>query len=132
MRRFEPAGSLNLVAPKDFCVRGHDQFCFFTKIAAGKSAGMSAKPWPGSIRGRIFETVFPPNFREPLTLALIVAKDMDGVILARPAMELSEEFAALGLGYLRFGRALRHRAECVEAFEMGSVEWGMRRLQNDF
>jgi len=50
-----------------------------------------------------------------LAFAIVVAEDVNGVILAKPAMKLGKEFAPLRLGDLRFGRAFTERAESIEA-----------------
>ena len=65
-----------------------------------------------------FPNQFLPDFLEPLPFAVVVAKDVDGVILPQPAVELLEKFAPLRLGNLRFRRALGQRTEGVQAAEL--------------
>ena len=65
-----------------------------------------------------FKAVFAPDFDEALALAVVVAEDMNTVVLAKPAVELGEEFAALGLGHLRLRGAVGERAEGIEAGEV--------------
>ena len=69
----------------------------------------------------------PLGFRQAaLLLAVVVAENLDAVLLPLPAMQLIEELAALSLGDLRLGRALRQRAEGVEAGEFGVGDCGLR------
>ena len=68
---------------------------------------------------------FLPNFLKPLPLAVVVAKDVDGIILPQPAVKLLEKFAALRLGDLRFRRALGQRTKGVERSKI--AEWGAPR-----
>ena len=65
----------------------------------------------------VAEAVFLPDFVKPLPLSVVVAIDVNGVVLAQPAMQLGEEFAALGFGNLRFRRAVAERAESIERRE---------------
>ena len=66
-------------------------------------------------------TKFLPDFLKPLPLAVVVAKNVDGIILPQPAVKLLEKFAALRLGDLRFRRALGQRTEGVEDVEI--ADW---------
>ncbi len=75
---------------------------------------------------------FIPNFLKPLSFAVIVAKDVDGVILPQPAVKLLEKFAPLRLGDLRFRRALRQRTEGVQVFKLRIAEFGLRNGFADF
>jgi hypothetical protein len=61
---------------------------------------------------------FLPNLLKPLALAVIVAKNVDGVVLPQPAVKLLEKFAPLRLGDLRFGRAIGQRTEGVERIKL--------------
>ena len=70
---------------------------------------------------------FPPDFLETLPFAVVVAKNMDGLILPQPAMKLLEKFTALGLGNLRFQRPLSQRTERIERNEVESGSAGSRR-----
>ena len=72
---------------------------------------------------------FSPNLLKPLALAVVVAKDVNGIILPQPAMELLEKFAPLRLGNLRFGRALGERTKGVERSENRSVELRFGQLE---
>ena len=67
-----------------------------------------------------FESVFFPNFIEPLLFAGIVAKHVEGVTLAYPPMQLGKELATLRLSYLWFWRPARQGTERVQAFKMRS------------
>ena len=57
---------------------------------------------------------FLPDFREPLSLAVVVAEDMNGITVPQPAVELVEKLAALDLGNLRVGRAFAERTKGLE------------------
>jgi hypothetical protein len=58
--------------------------------------------------------MFFPDFLETLPFAVVVAKNVDGIILPQPAMKLLEKFAPLRLGDLRFLRALGQRTKGIE------------------
>src|ERR1035438_3855578 len=66
-----------------------------------------------------------PNLRESLPLAVIVAKDVNGVTLPQPAVKLIKKFAPLHLGNLRIGRAFAKRTECIERTEDWSAGCGV-------
>ena len=69
---------------------------------------------------------FVPNFGKPLALAVVVAKNVDGIILPQPAVKLLKKFAALRLGDLRFRRALGQRTEGVERIEFQIANFKLR------
>ena len=64
-----------------------------------------------------FQTVFFPDFREALALAVVVAEDVDRIALPQPSMELLEELPALGFGDSGIRAALGQRAKGVETIE---------------
>ena len=70
-----------------------------------------------------------PDFLEALPLAVVVAKNVDGVILSQPAVKLLEKFAPLDLGDLRFWRALRQRTKRLQRGEERSAARLKFRLQ---
>jgi hypothetical protein len=59
-------------------------------------------------------TQFIPDLGEPLAFAVVVAEDMDGVVLSQPAVQLVEELAALGLGDLWLDGPFHHGAKGIE------------------
>ena len=68
-----------------------------------------------------------------MPLAVVVAEDMNSMILAEPAVKLVEEFAALRLGDLRVGRAFAERTKGVErgkswnaGFQFGALEFKLQ------
>src|SRR5579872_3176760 len=65
-----------------------------------------------------FQSIFLPNLGKPLALAVIVAENVDCIILAQPAMELFEEFLPLGLGYLGIRSPAGQRAERFQALKV--------------
>ena len=89
MRRFEPARTLHFVTSENLRVRYHCQFGRLEEKAAGQ------RPQPDAQRPRMAQAVFPPNLLEPLPLAIVVAKQMHPVALARPPVQLLEEFPPL-------------------------------------
>ena len=96
---FLAARALDFVAPENFRIGDNDEFRLVTNEAARERAGLNHQP---CFRRK---TVFLPNLLETLPLAVVVAKDVDGVILPQPAMKLLEKLAALSFGDLRFRRA---------------------------
>ena len=70
-------------------------------------------------------TQFVPDFLKPLPLAVVVAENVDGVILPQPAVKLLEKFAPLRLGNLRFRRAFGQRTEGVQVFKLRMADWRM-------
>ncbi len=124
VRRFQPARPLDFVAAKNFRVGDHDEFRLVANKAAGERAevngGDIALRWPVGAARRpcLRQSEFIPNFLKPLPLAVVVAKDVDGVILPQPAVKLVEKFAALRLGDRRFGRTLGQRTEGVQVFKL--------------
>ena len=57
----------------------------------------------------------PPNLLEALPLAVVVAEEMDRVVLPQPAMDLGEELLALRLGDVRFRAAVANGAKYLQA-----------------
>ena len=82
MGRFEAARTLHFVTPKDFRVRHDRQFGRFAEETAREGAEAHVE------RACFAQAVLAPDFLEALTFALVVAKEMDGIILAQPAVEL--------------------------------------------
>ena len=134
VRGFQPARPLNFIAPKNFRVGDDNEFCCFAQEPAGKRAnsrlgsGVRVLGLRGArvflqIRDARSKTQLLPNFREPLPLAVVVAEDVNGMVLAEPAVKLVEEFAALRLGDLWIRRMFAERAKGVERIEPGSAEF---------
>ena len=131
---FKPARSLDLVTPENLGVRNDNQPGCFAKKSAGKRSDVSRRTRDerqgrNGIRlllldGRLWTRAhFLPDFLESLPFAVVVAEDMDGMVLAQPAVELAKKFTALQLGDLRFGHAvgqrpkrLKTRKQCRFAF----------------
>ena len=85
------------------------------------------------IRDARSKTQLLPNFHEPLPLAVVVAEDVNGMVLAEPAVKLVEEFAALRLGDLWIRRAFAERTKGVErgkgwnaGFQFGVLEFKLQ------
>ena len=119
VRGLEAAGALHLVAAENFRVRDDDEFGGLKEKAARESAQGHAQG------GGIAQAVFPPNLLEALAFAVVVAEEMDGVVLARPALQLLEKLAALSGGDGRLGALAADGAEDFQA-----LEWqGLRVIQ---
>ena len=105
VRRFLASRTLDFVTAENFRVGDNDQFCFFANEAARQITNLNLQI--------LFDgkAVFFPNFREALLFAVVVAENVDGIILPQPAVKLLEKFATLRLGDLRFGRAFRQRTK---------------------
>src|SRR6185503_13202462 len=101
MGRFLAARTLDFVTAKNFCIRHHDQFRFVTNEAAGEGADLDGGdialrcPVGAARRPYLIKTMFLPDFLEALAFAVVVAENMNGVILSQPAVDLGEKFAAL-------------------------------------
>src|ERR1017187_4228187 len=133
VRRFLAARTLDFVTAKNLRIRDDDQLCFVTNEAASERTKVQRRTGVAPVSNFFFSFFrwrqarrlsykFSPNLLKPLALAVVVAKDVNGIILPQPAMELLEKFAPLRLGNLRFGRALSQRTEGVERSENRSVE----------
>src|SRR6267378_3396297 len=72
------------------------------------------------------ETILLPNFIEPIAFALVVAKNVNSIILPQPSMQLREELAPLHFRYLRIRRALRQGPMGIQTFEVRNAESGVR------
>ena len=127
VRRFKPARTLDFVAAENFRIGDDNDFRGLKK----KSARQARRCATCNVRG-VAETVFPPDFLEALAFAVVVAKHMDGIILARPAMQLREEFSALRFGDLRFGRAIADGPEHFEALETDFFLWNQNCIRPKF
>src|SRR6266566_2397168 len=102
MRRFEPARPRHFVTAKDLRIRHHHQFEGFGNEAARQRAEVQDRAWISfAFRFGFRKPILRPNLLKALPLALIVAKDMDGVPFSQPEIEQAKEFAALRLGDLR-------------------------------
>ena len=123
---------MHLVTAEDFGVRDDDPFADFVKKTAGNRAevqvGTGVLPvclfsrvrWERRQAGslsRAAESVFLPNLSDPPSFAGIITEDMNGVVLAQPAMQLREKFTALRLGDLRLRRAVAERTKGLERKE---------------
>ena len=119
VRRFLAARTLDFVTAKNFRIGDDDQFRLVANKAAGQRADLNLRCNVGSV-SRLVEPQarryieFLPDFLKSLAFAVVVAKNVDGIILPQPAVKLLEKFAALRLGDLRFGRAFGQRTESVE------------------
>jgi aspartokinase-like uncharacterized kinase len=67
--------------------------------------------------GGAIEAVVVPDFEEALTFAVVVADDVDGVVLAKPPVQLMKEIAALDFGDLWIGHAVGDGAKSFQAGE---------------
>ena len=81
--------------------------------------------WGQAGRRTYLPSPIRPNFFKPLPFAVVVAENVDGIILAQPAMKLVEKFAALRLGNLQFRRAFGQRTKGIERMQR-SARWGER------
>ena len=128
VRRFEPARTLHLVTPEYFRVGHDDQFGFLVNKSATERAQMHQEP------GIAIKSVIFPDFLEPLPLAVVVAKNMDGKALTRPPVKLREKFATLRFGNLRLGSTRTKRTEGVEGREckcgVRNAERGIRERKD--
>ncbi len=70
--------------------------------------------------------MFFPDFLKALAFAVVIAENMNGIILSQPAMNLGEKFPALLLGDLRFGRTLSQRTKSVKTFKLRIADCGLR------
>src|SRR5947209_1449038 len=59
-----------------------------------------------------------PNFAKALPFAFVVAKNMDIVALAQPAVELGKKLTPLRFGDLRVGRSRAKWTEGIQALEL--------------
>ena len=142
MGRFEPARTLDFVSAENFGIRDHHQ----SRLVGNESAGEGADVQSRRIRSNLFGSHgrdaratkdFLPNFLEALLLAVVVAKNVDGVFLAEPAVKLGEKFATLRFGNLRIERAFSERTIGVETreFQLLAVTRfirSFRQFQNGF
>src|SRR3954469_1268121 len=83
----------------------------------------------GTGRRRAFKAVFLPNFLEAFTFALVVAKNVHAVALARPAMELRKELAALCFRDLRIRSPFHNGSKGIQA---GYLDRGVRGVARRF
>src|SRR6185437_6690357 len=107
MGRFLSAWSLDFVTAKNFRICDDDQFRFVANKAAGEGTDLNLGCGVVSVsrlvepQVRLYgETMFFPDFFKALAFAVVVAENMNGVILSQPAMDLGEEFTALRFGDL--------------------------------
>ena len=125
VRRFQPARTLDFVAAKNLRIRDDDEFCVVADESRVRASRFGSGVWRLASGVLLREHLhpaprpqnpdsIPPDFLKPLPFAVVVAEDVDGVILPQPAVELLEKFPALRLGDLRFRRALGQRAEGVK------------------
>ena|SRR5437879_3542556 len=132
MRRFQAARPVHLVAAEDLGVRDDDPFAVFAKKTAGQRADVqvgtgvlsvclfSRVRWERRLAGNlshVAESVFLPNLSDPPAFAGIITEDVNGVVLAQPAMQLREKFTALCLGDLRLRSAVAERTKGLERKE---------------
>jgi hypothetical protein len=69
-------------------------------------------------RAGFAQAVFAPDFLETLPFAVVVAKEMHGIILAQPAVELLKELPALRLGDVRLRPAIANGPENLQALKI--------------
>ena len=116
---------MNFVAPKNFRIGHDDKFCFFVNKAASERANMdlgSGVRVLGLRGGNLFprsrdarrKTQFGPDFLEALTFTVVIAENLNRVILPQPAVHLVEKFTPLHLGDLGYWRAFGERTEGIE------------------
>ena len=124
VRRFLAARSLDFVTAKNFRIGDDDKFCFVANESASERADLDGRdialrcPVGVVRRPYLIKTMFLPDFPETLAFAVVVAENVDGIILPQPAMKLLEKFAPLRLGNLRFRRAFGQRTKGVKAFKL--------------
>ena len=124
VRRFLAARPLNFVTPKNFRIGDNDEFRFVANKAASERADLQLKDF-----FLVRKAVFFPDFHESLPLAVVVAENMNGIILPQPAVKLLEKFAPLRLGNLWFGRALGQRTKRVERIKFRIANFGFRIIR---
>ena len=121
MRGFETPRTLDLVAAEDFGVGHHHEPGFVGHEPTGEGAEVNRRTdvlpvsifvflcgnrWRQAGRLSCVKAELVPNFLKALLLAVVVAEDVDGIILAYPAVKLREEFAALDFRNLGLRSAL--------------------------
>ena len=117
--RFESAWTLDFVTAENLRIGDDDQPGQFAEKAARQCAEVEGGTYGNGGRGwRLGQAILFPNFLEALALPFIVAKDMDGITLAQPAMQLIEESASLLFGHLRVRRSPAQWAKSIQALEL--------------
>src|SRR5206468_4095132 len=108
VRRLEPPRSLHFVTAKNFRVGDDNKFGFFAQKPASQRSELNRKLC------FVTKSLLAPDFIESLPFALVVAENMNGVILPQPAVKLRKKFVSLRFGNWRLERALRQRTKCFE------------------
>src|SRR5882724_10130953 len=94
---FLAARPLDFVATKNLRVGDDGEFHFLADKTTGERSDLYCRC--------IAETEFLPDFLKALPLAVVVAENVNRIILTQPAVKLLEKFASLRLGDLRLRRA---------------------------
>ena len=125
VRGLLPTRSLHFVSAKNLRVRNDYKFCLVANEPASERANLSRR---SRVEGRGLGRVrlsplasrlspsphLSPHFLKPLTLAVVVAENLDNVALAQPTMQLVEKLPPLRLGNLYLWCAFTQWTERVE------------------
>jgi hypothetical protein len=122
---------LNLVAAKNLGIGHHDYLCLIAEESTGQAAQVYAQSgWRrrGLVvgRGGACQAILFPDFHEALALAIVVAKQVNLVVLSQPAMNLGKKILSLGVGDLRFRRTLGEGAESLKAPQIPRARFSLR------
>src|ERR1017187_2903919 len=141
VRGFLAARSLDFVAAENFRIGDDDEFGLVADETTGEGAEVQRRTGVAPVSNFFFlcffrwrqagslSYEFHPNFRKPLAFAVVVAKDMDRVILPQPAVELLKKLAPLRLGDWRLRRTFGQRTERVERSKPRNAELQFGRLE---
>jgi hypothetical protein len=115
--RLEAARTLDLIAAEDLGVGDDGEPCLREEEPAGQGAEVQRGLGSWRRLGWEIETIVVPDLEEPLTFAVVVADDVDGVVLAEPSVQLVKEIAALDFGDLWIGHVIGDGPKGVQAGE---------------
>jgi len=124
VRRLLASRTLDFIAAENFCIGHDDNLGVVADKTASEGTDLDLGRGVGFV-SRLFEpqarryTEFFPDFLKALAFAVVVAENMNGIILSQPAVDLGKKFTALRFGDLRFRRAFAQRTKSVERCE----EW---------
>jgi hypothetical protein len=111
---------LDAIAPENLRVGNDNKFGFITEKSPGQGADVNYE-WRlvnGCMRLATSRySQFTIHFLESLPFAFIIAEDVNGIIPARPSVELIKELAPLRFGNLRVRRAFAERTIRVQRGE---------------
>src|SRR5262249_46535903 len=132
VRGFKPARTLYLIAAKNLRI-GHDyKFCLIRNKSSSERTKMHRRRCIAAFfisillnlrswrRARTVQTEFFPDLQKALLLSVVIAKDMNGIVLSKPAMQLRKKFSALDFSDLRLKRTFCQWPMRIEAGEVQS------------